>query len=169
MIYASIMALISSTDNEELEFDVTEEDLLSDSDLDEEIIFEDSVEEQTPSYTVVQEFNDQSHSRLGGSSAVDAQNPVSNISTAPALGYTYMVPSSVSLLSRLQSDCEVIKEKLEKSSQENKKEISQSLMSSELRNEDVIFGELVGSMLAKIEDEGKKKAIKRNILNMFFD
>jgi hypothetical protein len=36
------------------------------------------------------------------------------------------------------------------------------------RNEDVIFGELIASMLMKVKDENQKKNIKKDILSMFF-
>lgn len=39
---------------------------------------------------------------------------------------------------------------------------------SSVRNEDVIFGELIVSQLMKISDEAKKRAIKRSILDLFF-
>jgi hypothetical protein len=35
-------------------------------------------------------------------------------------------------------------------------------------NEDMIFGELITSMLMKIEDEGHKKKVKKEILSLFF-
>lgn len=38
----------------------------------------------------------------------------------------------------------------------------------EPRDEDVVFGELIGTMLAKMVDEKKKKNIKRSILDLFF-
>lgn len=37
-----------------------------------------------------------------------------------------------------------------------------------VRNEDVIFGELIVSQLMKMSDEAKKRAIKRSILDLFF-
>lgn len=37
-----------------------------------------------------------------------------------------------------------------------------------IRNEDVIFGELIVSQLMKISDEAKKRSIKRSILDLFF-
>lgn len=37
-----------------------------------------------------------------------------------------------------------------------------------IRNEDVIFGELIVSQLLKISDEAKKRSIKRSILDLFF-
>jgi hypothetical protein len=36
------------------------------------------------------------------------------------------------------------------------------------RDEDVIFGELIASMLMKVKDENQKKGIKKDILSMFF-
>lgn len=39
---------------------------------------------------------------------------------------------------------------------------------NDIRNEDVIFGELIVSQLMKITDETKKRSIKRSILDLFF-
>ncbi|XP_063705659.1 uncharacterized protein LOC134834806 [Culicoides brevitarsis] len=57
---------------------------------------------------------------------------------------------------------------LENISLSEPKVVPNTPQNAEVRNEDVIFGELIASQLMKITDEAKKKAIKRSILDLFF-
>lgn len=136
-------------DEDELEFTITEEDL-KDSIDDEEIkyVFEEIDEEV---YVKTQNLDKSSDAIEEISVEHQVNNPENNSPKKPTVVQYYHIPEPLQT-----SQPSIIPTQ------------SNSSLNSSIRDEDVIFGELVASQLMKITDESKKQSIKRSILNLFF-
>uniref|UniRef100_A0A336LMM1 CSON013225 protein n=1 Tax=Culicoides sonorensis TaxID=179676 RepID=A0A336LMM1_CULSO len=155
-----------SQGNDELEFEITEEDLRMDE-CDEDLsgIFIEIDEGIVPNNDSIsnemKQENDNNKSELielleFNDDQVQSTNATNEVSTEPGeivLPEVIQIPTST----QIKEPPPVTQSPAEP-----------TIQNTSVRNEDVIFGELIVSQLMKITDEAKKRSIKRSILDLFF-
>lgn len=161
---------------ESFEFEITEEDLrLDDNDadlnsvlieFDDEILFESQVTRQNRNNSEVTEMKRENNPSTDGKHIAlldkldEAEISTTKTSITIEEPKVLEVPKKVSTSNKPETSSVTIEEPVPVP--------PKPPTDPSVRNEDVIFGELIVSQLMKITDETKKRSIKRSILDLFF-